>query len=169
MLRDSEANCSVNVSLRAVTADDRHFLASLFHEVRRAEFAPLGLAEPMLMQLLEMQHRGQIAGYAGQFPEASDRIVWQGEERAGRLLVARDKNEIHLVDIAVMASHRGHGIGSLLIRQLCEEAREKHLPLRLSVRAGNPAERLYSRLGFRPCDGDGQNVLMQWSGDEEAL
>ena len=156
-------------TLRAVSAEDKDFLASLFYDVHRAEFAALGLPEPMLMQLLEMQHRAQVAGYADRFPEAADRIVWRGDERAGRLLVAHAGDEMHLVDIALAAQHRGHGIGGLLLQELCAEARAKHVPLRLSVRAGNPAERLYRRLGFRPCGGDEHNRMMEWRSDGRAL
>ena len=51
--------------------------------------------------------------------------------------------------IAVLPAHRGLGIGTTLLRHLIEEARGVYPGMVLSVRSGNPAARLYERLGFR--------------------
>ena len=50
--------------------------------------------------------------------------------------------------IAVRPESLGSGIGSALLRRLLEEARNVHPGMVLSVRANNPAKRLYERLGF---------------------
>lgn len=52
------------------------------------------------------------------------------------------------VAIAVAPDHLGAGAGTLLLRCLLEAASCFHPRLALSVRAGNPAMRLYERLGF---------------------
>jgi GNAT superfamily N-acetyltransferase len=52
------------------------------------------------------------------------------------------------VAIAVAPDHLGAGAGTLLLRCLLEAASCSHPRLALSVRAGNPAKRLYERLGF---------------------
>ncbi len=46
-------------------------------------------------------------------------------------------------------SDRGQGIGSQVLTQLIEHARPTAAGISLSVRAENPAVRLYQRLGFR--------------------
>ena len=76
---------------------------------------------------------------------------------------------MHVVDVALFAQYRGQGIGERLLRELCDEARAKQVALRLSVRAGHAAERLYRRMGFLACGGDGQNVAMEWRANKEAL
>ena len=50
--------------------------------------------------------------------------------------------------IAVRPESLGSGIGSALLTRLLEEARNVHPGMVLSVRANNPAKRLYERLGF---------------------
>ena len=50
--------------------------------------------------------------------------------------------------IAVRPESLGSGIGSVLLTRLLEEARNMHSGMVLSVRANNPAKRLYERLGF---------------------
>lgn len=53
--------------------------------------------------------------------------------------------------VHVAASHRGRGVGGRLITTAIDEARDQGLTgVSLSVEDGNPAVRLYSRLGFLP-------------------
>lgn len=66
----------------------------------------------------------------------------------GRMIVAREDQELRLVDIALLAEHRNSGIGTRLIQELIAEAAKVGKPLRLQVLKSNPAARLYSRLGF---------------------
>jgi len=148
------------VSTIAATEDDA-FLARLFYDVHGPEFAPLGLPPASLDQLLAMQFRAQRGGYATEFPNACDHILHVGVERVGRMLVNQTSEEIRLVDIALLSSYRGQGLGERLLRGLCQRAADSGLPLRLSVRPGNPALRLYERLGFRRVSSDGINVAME--------
>jgi ribosomal protein S18 acetylase RimI-like enzyme len=68
---------------------------------------------------------------------------------AGRIWVARSADEIRIVDLALLPSARGGGVGTHLFQELIAEAAEASLPLRLSVRKNNHAAlRLYERLGF---------------------
>ena len=147
--------------LKLATPEDQGFLSELFNEIRSVEFAPLGLPQPALEQLLAMQFRAQQSGYAAQFPQAVDRILWSGKTRIGRMLVNESADGIHLVDIALLAPYRGQGRGTQLIQGLRVQAIKAGLSLRLSVRFGNPAERLYARLGFVRTGGDGIYVTME--------
>jgi GNAT superfamily N-acetyltransferase len=52
------------------------------------------------------------------------------------------------VSVAVLDRMRGQGVGSALLRALIEEARARGVGLCLNVRDGNPALRLYERMGF---------------------
>jgi ribosomal protein S18 acetylase RimI-like enzyme len=126
--------------------------------VRTPEFA--ALPQPILNQVLDMQLRAQREGYATQFPSAQDYLISVDGKRAGRLLVARTPTGIHVIDIALLDSHRGKGIGGSLLQALCEEARAAGKILSLSVHAANPAQRLYRRLGLLPTASDGVNITM---------
>ena len=149
------------------SSEDSLFLAHLFADVRTPEFAPLGLPAPVLDQLIAMQFQAQSASYAGQFPDAQDQIIWIESTRVGRLLVHRSNSAMQLIDIAILAGYRGQGIGSLVLEGLCEEARRGSMLLCLSVRYGNPAERLYERVGFVRTGGDGVNITMEFRGAHE--
>jgi len=63
--------------------------------------------------------------------------------------------------VAVAAAHRGRGLGTRLMRELAERARAEGVErLSLSVDAGNPALRLYERLGYRELSRDEGGVRM---------
>lgn len=50
--------------------------------------------------------------------------------------------------IATTPQHRGQGVGTLMLRHLLDAAYPKHSAIVLSVRANNPALRLYQSFGF---------------------
>jgi ribosomal protein S18 acetylase RimI-like enzyme len=158
----------MDYQLRPAIPDDDSFLEQLYADVHMAEFAPLGLPVTALEQLMQMQHRAQCAGYRAQFPRAENSIVWAGPYRIGRLLVEESEGEIRLIDVALLGAFRNLGVGTGLIEELKQRAEARKFPLRLSVRAGNPAGRLYSRLGFVGVQGDATDSAMEWNGSEMA-
>jgi ribosomal protein S18 acetylase RimI-like enzyme len=155
----------MDYQLRPAMPDDDSFLEQLYADVHMAEFAPLGLPAPALEQLMQMQHRAQCAEYGAQFPRAESSIVWAGPYRIGRLLVEESEGEIRLIDVALLGAFRNLGVGAGLIEELKQRAEARKFPLRLSVRSGNPAGRLYSRLGFVGVQGD----AMEWNGSATAV
>ena len=79
---------------------------------------------------------------------------WQGKPvgSANLYLQSFEKLSHHsLLAIIVTESMRGKGIGKALIEELIKRGKEKfHLKfLHLEVYEGNPAKRLYERLGFQ--------------------
>lgn len=67
----------------------------------------------------------------------------------GLLKVTRAAAEWHVHQIQIHPSRQGQGIGEAVLRELLIEAAQEHVPVSLSVLHGNPARRLYERLGFR--------------------
>ena len=71
-----------------------------------------------------------------------------------RLLLGDDKTFSYIDDftpelaIAVLPAYVGKGVGTQLLSSMLEAAREKYASIVLSVRATNPAKRLYERMGF---------------------
>ena len=80
----------------------------------------------------------------------------------GRLSVARWRDEIRIVDIALLPPSRNAGIGTAILRDLLAEAAVAHKPVRLHVEKVNSALRLYVRLGFAPIADKG--CISSWSG-----
>lgn len=91
-----------------------------------------------------MQHRAREASYRQQFPGAEDCVVLVDGSPVGRLLVAREPGLTRVVDIALVPGVRGRGIGTAVLRAVLGAG----VPVRLHVEMGNPARRLYERLGF---------------------
>ena len=71
-----------------------------------------------------------------------------------RLLIADEKTTSYVDDItpelaiAVLPEYLGGGVGTLLLQHLLEAAKQRYPRVVLSVRATNPAKRLYERMGF---------------------
>jgi ribosomal-protein-alanine N-acetyltransferase len=69
---------------------------------------------------------------------------------AGFIVARLIADELHVNNVAVRPEFRGCGLGSLLLRNTLEQARQHEARIaQLEVRAGNdPAQRLYQRSGF---------------------
>jgi len=153
---------SAGFSLRPTTAGDEALLRTLFAADRREELLAAGLGGQQVEQLLDMQYRAQRHQYLAAFPGADSAVIESGGEAVGRLLVDRRGRDVRLVDIALLPAARAHGIGSDVLETLQQQARETGGSIRLQVARGNPARRLYERLGFSETAGDEMNAEMQW-------
>lgn len=140
----------MDISLREASDADEDFLYALYASTREAELALLDWGDEERATFLRMQFNAQRTHYLKSYPRARHQIILRGGEPAGRIWVERGDDEIRLLDIALLPAHRGHGVGSALIRELIREAARSAKPLRHSVEKNNPdAKRLYDRLGFR--------------------
>lgn len=152
-----------SVSLRPVRPDDEPFLFDLYASTRRDELAAAGLEEAMLTSLIKTQFAGQQSTYRARFPDADHHLILYDEQPVGRLYVDRSGPEIVLVDVTLQPAMRGRGLGRRLLRAVLDEAAVIGKPVRLSVALGNPARRLYARLGFESQGDDGVYEQMVWS------
>jgi ribosomal protein S18 acetylase RimI-like enzyme len=100
------------------------------------------------LEFLRMQSRAQRTDYARNFPGAEWLVVERDGEPVGRLVIHRGDDELLLMDIALLAAHRGGGIGTELMDRLFAESAESGRPVRLHVETFNRALRWYGRLGF---------------------
>jgi ribosomal protein S18 acetylase RimI-like enzyme len=146
--------CDPATRLRRAGSEDDDFARGLFKASRGPEFAAAGLSGSTLDMLLDQQYRAQAAGYAARFPAAMSIIILHREQLVGRLVLAAAAAEggrdWHIVDIAIVPSARGLGIGGDVIAAVAQAARQQGAErLTLSVFSDNaPARRLYERLGF---------------------
>ncbi len=142
--------------VRPDEAPDHDFLATMLFEAafwRPDQVRPplaAALREPMLARYLEGWGRPGDAGL----------VAVRGSERLGAALYRLFDPErpgygfvgpgIPEITIGVVASERGHGVGTTLLQGLIQGARDAGYPaISLSVEVDNPALRLYRRLGFR--------------------
>jgi len=148
-------------ALRSIEPGDESFLFALYADTRKDELDAWGWSAEQREAFLRQQFEAQQRSYAVQFPDAEHQIILRDGQPIGRILVHRTETEFRLVDISLMASSRGSGIGTRLIRNLLEEALTAATPVRLHVLTNNPAARLYHRLGFRVISDDGLYLGME--------
>jgi len=82
------------------------------------------------------------------FPLGEDQIIIVDGRDVGRLAVDRYPDRINLRLIEILPEYQGRGIGTAIIQDILDEARQAKIPVTLMVLSINPAQRLYERLGF---------------------
>jgi GNAT superfamily N-acetyltransferase len=150
------------ITLRDAMPADRQFLARLYEDTRRQEISAWGWPTEQQEQFLRTQFDAQYRWYRAGFPDASDRIICAEEAAVGRILTALESGGMRLIDIALLEEHRNRGIGGKLLCQLQQDCTTRGCALCLQVLQGNPAIRLYQRLGFERSGMDPMYVQMEW-------
>ena len=143
-------NASIDLSkiaLRPEVRQDEPFNFELYASTRKEEMDAWGWPAEMQSAFLQMQFKA-YQGHRAAFPKADFQIVQMDGLNIGRMIVDRNEAEFRLVDIALLPEYRHAGVGTALMRKLLAEASSAGKPVRLTVRKGNRAARLYHRLGF---------------------
>jgi ribosomal protein S18 acetylase RimI-like enzyme len=154
------------ISLRPITPEDEAFLARLYASTREQELAQINWSEEQKALFCRLQFNAQTADYQRNYPDASFDVIERDGVAAGRLLVLRSDDAVHVIDIALLPEHRGAGIGTKYLRELQEEAKAAGKKVSIHVEVFNPARRFYERLGFKQVEDKGVYLLMQWESDE---
>ena len=137
------------LGFRPIADADLPFLRDLYASTREAELVPVPWPPAAKRAFLEQQFAAQHAFYHDAYKDSDFLLILQDESPIGRVYVHRMPGEICVVDIALLSEHRGRGIGSALFAELINEARATFSEINLHVEPNNPAQRLYTRLGFR--------------------
>ncbi|MBV9325842.1 MAG: GNAT family N-acetyltransferase [Chloroflexi bacterium] len=151
------------VDLRPATSEDEPFLYAVYASTRAEELALVDWDEGQKSAFVQMQFAAQHRYYHQHFADAAFQVIVCNGIRAGRLYVVRRPGEIRIIDIALLAPYRNHGVGSRLLQQLLSEAAETGQRVSIHVERFNPALRLYTRLGFAEKEDQGVYLLMEWS------
>lgn len=149
-------------SVRPASPADEGFFSRLYATTRADELAATGWSAAQQDAFLQSQFAARKFAYRNAFPGADTTVIVLGRTPIGALIVHRTAGEIRLVDIALLPSHRRHGIGTEVLRQLQREAEAAALPLRLHVVKGSPAFGLYQRIGFAPVGHTPTHLALEW-------
>ena len=152
----------VRILTRPVTPGDRDFLVATYASTRAEELKATDWTDEQKAQFCQLQFDAQDAHYRLHYPSAVYLVIEAAGVPAGRLYVDRWPREIRVMDIALLPSHRGLGIGTHLLRQLIDEAKLSAKLLSIHVERLNPALNLYQRLGFRLAEDKGVYLLLEW-------
>jgi GNAT superfamily N-acetyltransferase len=153
----------VSVTLRSATATDYEFMRALYAWTREAELAHFPFDEAQKRAFLDQQFAAQFAHYAAHYPTCERNIIELDGRPVGRLWVDEWRDQIRLVDIALIPECQGQGIGTTLLRRVLDRGVATGKPVTIHVETFNPALRLYQRLGFEPIDTNGAYLLMRWT------
>ena len=99
----------------------------------------------------EVEARRTLAGHYGEVQWDASLVAHRsGDDWIGTTLVTRDRGHLLLAFALVAPEWRNQGLGTaLIIRTANRLAAEGATEWTLAVTVGNPAQRLYERLGFR--------------------
>ena len=144
---------TVRYSLRELTAADHRVLwLMLMHAAHESSI----MAVESNSDLARYASNWRRAGDIGTVAEAGDLPIgaawlrlWSKDDR-GYGYIADDIPELA---IALLPDYRGQGIGTALLTSVLHEASKRYPAVSLSIRADNPALRLYQRFSFRPVAG----------------
>jgi ribosomal protein S18 acetylase RimI-like enzyme len=106
----------------------------------------------------------QRAHFAAHYAPAHNAIIVRcgtTTRDVGRISLTRHWRKIFLRDIELAAAARNHGLGSAIVTAVLLIARAEARRVELLVLHGNPAQRLYARLGFKVVGDDGARLRMR--------
>ncbi|PKN94765.1 MAG: GNAT family N-acetyltransferase [Chloroflexi bacterium HGW-Chloroflexi-6] len=144
----SNLSPELEITLRPVTPDDELFTCQVYASTRADEMKLVSWTDEQKDAFLKMQFDSQTKHYALHYPNAEYKIIERDGIPIGRLMTENRGDHFLLMDIALLPAHRNAGIGTFLMEELKKEAVRLNLPLVLRVESFNPAQRLYTRLGF---------------------
>ena len=148
---------AAGLTLRGAVLADDAFLRHVYQSTREAELSGVSWDEATRQAFFAQQFDAQAADYRRRFPGARVLVVERDGSPVGRLYLADDGTAVHVLDIALLAEHRGHGLGEALLRWVIGEGKR----VSLTVGKWNPAQRLYARLGFEVVADEGAYLGME--------
>lgn len=153
----------MTITLRPGTDSDYAFMRALYGSTRAEEMERFPFDEAQKKAFLDQQFSAQFEHYALHYPTCERNIIEREGAAIGRFWIDEWRDQIRIVDIALIPEVRGAGIGSMLLRQLFDRATAARKPVTIHVESFNPALRLYQRLGFAQVDTNGVYYLMRWT------
>jgi GNAT superfamily N-acetyltransferase len=126
----------MNISQRAATLEDIEWLEPFYESIMRPYYVELNLI-------------WDDTKFREYFDPQSTKIIQADGLDIGMLQVRDRDDYIYLGDIQLDHKYRNQGIGTSLIKSVIRSAIAVNKPVRLRVLNGNPAKRLYLRLGFQ--------------------
>jgi ribosomal protein S18 acetylase RimI-like enzyme len=162
----------MRVALRPVRDADGPLLLRVYAGTRAEELAPLAWSREQKAAFVAQQFAAQTAHYSQHYPGMTANVILLDGVPAGRLLVDRRDDAILIVDISILPEHRGRGAGSVLLREVLDQATAARKRVVIHVERFNRALRLYERLGFRVVGDHGVYLRMEWhpaAGEAQAV
>ncbi len=151
------------ITFRKVEEKDRAFIEKLYRSTRENELNLTNWTELQKQSFIIMQSIAQQTDYRSKYPDATHEIILYKKQPAGRLYLAESNTHFLVIDISLLPTFQGKGIGTIILKELAEKAHKKNKILCLNVRRQNPALNLYLRLGFKKISANGDYDYLELS------
>jgi GNAT superfamily N-acetyltransferase len=161
-LNSDFASCAPVIKLRPEEPGDENFLLEVYASTRQEELDTTGWDSATRAAFINMQFAAMRRGYRSTFPHGEFSIVLADGLPIGRIVVNRAREEIRVVDVALLPTHRGKGIGTALMKAVLEEAALAKKPVRLHVLIDSRVVGWYQRLQFSTIGEPNPYQEMEW-------
>lgn len=138
---------------RASTPGDRVFLHGLHHATYR---------DVVVRQFGIWDEQRQDESFVQTLSDCEFRIVEVDGVPVGAIGVDERDDGVRLVELQILPTWQGKGLGSALLHDLMLDAKTKNKPIRLRVLRENRARSLYERNGFTVIEDAGHVYVMEW-------
>jgi ribosomal protein S18 acetylase RimI-like enzyme len=141
-----------DLELRPATVADETFANDLLF-VTMHRYVEATWPEPA-----DQQHYYKI----NPFNPSNTWIIQVQKKDVGRLSKTVQDDCIFIDELHVLPNYQRMGIGRQILEGIFEEAREQHLPVKLTVLKVNCAQNLYLRMGFKVTLEKDHRLHMEW-------
>ena len=129
-------------------------------------------ATPTDIDILDLIHTNNMKGYVEKnypwnpqlfrdlFIPDEYQVIEIDNTVVGFMKIVISESEIYLGEIQISKDFQNQGIGTSLIQSLIQEAQTSNKKLWLKVLKGNPAQKLYQRLGFTNLKESSTHLIM---------
>ncbi len=149
------------IVLRPQEKKDDSFIESVYRSTREDELKITNWPEPLRVAFITMQSTAQLTDYRTTFPNAAFQVIVYNKQDAGRLYTHESEEEIRLIDITLLPTFRGKGIGTFLLKALIKRSETVKKKISLHVDPVNPALELYRSAGFIYIKNEGRHYYME--------
>lgn len=136
------------LALRPARDDDLPLLQEIYASTRAAELEQTGWGTAERERFIAWQFAAQHQAYTEGHPEGFFGVIERDARPIGRLYLAHVDGQVRILDIALLPTEQGRGLGTSIITDVMAYADRLGAPVTLHVERWNPAQRLYGRLGF---------------------
>ncbi len=140
------------ISFRPATADDFNYLWNLHREALRETVA----------SVYGWEDAWQLNYFKERFDPKTRQIILYDGQPAGCLGLEWQEYALYIAYIAISDAYRGQGLGTAILKDILRRGSAAGLPVTLGVLRGNPAKRLYERLGFVVTDEEKTRTMMAY-------
>ena len=154
-------NVNLMIKFRNVDDKDQLFIEKVYRSTREKELSLTNWPEDQKQRFVIMQFMAQLTDYKINFKDATHQVILYQKKPAGRLYLWESDQEIRVIDITLLPEFQNKGIGRKILTDIIETAKQKNKKVTLHVVHGNPAKKLYERLGFKKVNNNNTHDYME--------